>query len=239
MAHQNPAFPSRYGASNLGKLPDRSVQPFGTSTQQQTRETARQEREREKQEQERREREQMENLSEEQREEIREAVRPTLAPLCASVKAFNLFDLDKDGHIDYHELKVACKALGFDLPKPELLEILRNHGIEQPTPQSQQFADSNRNLPAPIPKRLLPFVQFQNILMTKILARDPREEILRAFELFDEGQKGKISLDDLRRVARELGEGLEEEELTAMIDEFDMDGDGAISREEFMGICLS
>ena len=72
----------------------------------------------------------------------------------------------------------------------------------------------------------------------RILARDPREEILRAFELFDEGGKGKIDLQDLRRVARELGEGLEEEELAAMIEEFDMDGDGAISREEFVDICL-
>lgn len=35
----------------------------------------------------------------------------------------------------------------------------------------------------------------------RILARDPREEILRAFELFDEGGKGKINLADLRRVA--------------------------------------
>lgn len=72
----------------------------------------------------------------------------------------------------------------------------------------------------------------------KILDRDPREEILRAFDLFDEGGKGKINLQDLRRVARELGEGLEEEELMAMIEEFDMDGDGAINREEFLGICL-
>lgn len=72
----------------------------------------------------------------------------------------------------------------------------------------------------------------------KILERDPREEILRAFDLFDEGGKGKINLQDLRRVARELGEGLEEEELMAMIEEFDMDGDGAINREEFLGICL-
>lgn len=61
---------------------------------------------------------------------------------------------------------------------------------------------------------------------------------MRAFELFDEGGKGKISLGDLRRVARELGEGLEEEELVAMIEEFDLDGDGGIDREEFLGICL-
>ena len=72
----------------------------------------------------------------------------------------------------------------------------------------------------------------------RILARDPREEILRAFELFDEGGKGKINLNDLRRVARELGEGLEEEELAAMIEEFDMDSDGAINREEFLEICM-
>ena len=72
----------------------------------------------------------------------------------------------------------------------------------------------------------------------KILERDPEEEILRAFELFDEGGKGKIDLKDLRRVARELGEGLEEEELAAMIEEFDLDGDGAINRQEFLGICL-
>lgn len=72
----------------------------------------------------------------------------------------------------------------------------------------------------------------------RIISRDPRDEIMRAFELFDEGGKGKITLQDLRRVARELGEGLQEEELTAMIEEFDLDGDGAIGREEFVGICL-
>jgi centrin-3 len=35
-----------------------------------------------------------------------------------------------------------------------------------------------------------------------------------------------------------LGEGLQEEELIAMIEEFDMDADNAISREEFIQICL-
>lgn len=157
---------------------------------------------------------------------------------------FNLFDLDKDNKIDYHELKVAMKALGFDLPKPEILSILQTHG-SPPTPpphpassssnpnsqQQQQHAHHNARL-------LLPFAQFQSVMAQKILARDPREEILRAFELFDEGGKGKINLSDLRRVARELGEGLEEEELAAMIEEFDLDGDGAIDREEFLGICL-
>jgi len=71
-----------------------------------------------------------------------------------------------------------------------------------------------------------------------IAARDPREEIMRAFALFDPEGKGKISLEDLRRVALELGEGLQEEELVAMIEEFDMDGDGMINKEDFVAICL-
>ncbi|KAL8911868.1 MAG: hypothetical protein Q9171_003056 [Xanthocarpia ochracea] len=188
---------------------------FGTSTSQQRGDQQRAERERERLEREHLEREAQNQLSEEQKEEIREA--------------FTLFDLDKDQKIDYHELKVAMKALGFDLPKAEILSILQTHGSLSEPP--------NPNIPHH-PRLLLPFKEFQSVMTQRILARDPREEILRAFELFDEGGKGKINLNDLRRVARELGEGLEEEELAAMIEEFDMDSDGAINREEFLGICL-
>lgn len=60
----------------------------------------------------------VQELSEEQREEINEA--------------FGLFDLDKDGFVDYHELKVAMKALGFELPKGEILAILQTHGYVCP-----------------------------------------------------------------------------------------------------------
>lgn len=52
-------------------------------------------------------------LTDEQRQEIKEA--------------FELFDTDKDGAIDYHELKVAMRALGFDLKKAEVLKLLRDH----------------------------------------------------------------------------------------------------------------
>jgi centrin-3 len=52
-------------------------------------------------------------LTEDQKQEIKEA--------------FELFDTDKDQLLDYHELKVAMRALGFDVKKPEVLKILRDH----------------------------------------------------------------------------------------------------------------
>lgn len=52
----------------------------------------------------------------------------------------------------------------------------------------------------------------------KYAERDPLEEALKAFKLFDEEGTGKISLRNLKKIARELGETLTEEELGAMID---------------------
>jgi len=70
----------------------------------------------------------------------------------------------------------------------------------------------------------------------KILNRDPKDEILKAFRLFDDDETGKISFKNLKRVAKELGERMTDEELQEMIDEADRDGDGEVNEEEFLRI---
>ena len=47
----------------------------------------------------------------------------------------------------------------------------------------------------------------------RILARDPNDEIRRAFQLFDDDNSGKINLRKLKRVAKEVGEHLDDDEL--------------------------
>ena len=51
----------------------------------------------------------------------------------------------------------------------------------------------------------------------RLLARDPLTDLRRAFSLFDDDHTGRISLKNLKRVARELGENLGEEELFVAI----------------------
>ncbi|XP_046716303.1 centrin-3 isoform X2 [Silurus meridionalis] len=130
-------------------------------------------------------------LTDEQKDEIKEA--------------FELFDTDKDKEIDYHELKVAMRALGFEVKKIDVMTILKDFDCGGTGKITYEI--------------------FKEV-----------EEVLKAFRLFDDDDSGKISLKNLRRVARELGEDMSDEELRAMIDEFDTDGDGEIGQEEFLSI---
>jgi len=139
-------------------------------------------------------------LTDEQKQEIKEA--------------FELFDTDKDGCVDYHELKVAMRALGFDLKKAEVLKILRdhdktNHGLMD----FEDFAKIS-TFPVCLAERLATLMPLVPV-SERILARDPMEEIRRAFQLFDDDNTGKISLRNLRRVAKEIGDRLEDDELYA------------------------
>ena len=131
-------------------------------------------------------------------------------------EAFDLFDTDGSGTIDAKELKVAMRALGFEPKKEEIKKMI---------------ADIDKDGSGTID-----FDEFLQMMTAKMSEKDSREEILKAFRLFDDDETGKISFKNLKRVAKELGENMTDEELQEMIDEADRDGDGEINEEEFLRI---
>ena len=66
--------------------------------------------------------------------------------------------------------------------------------------------------------------------------KDTREDIEKVFKLFDDDNTNKISFRNLARVAEELGENIDDEELQDMINQADRDGDGEINVDEFYRI---
>lgn len=133
-------------------------------------------------------------------------------------EAFRLFDTDDSGKIDADELKVAMRAMGFEPKRDEVRKMIQ---------------ESDRDGTGQIP-----FHMFEEVMAMKMHQRDPREEAVKAFRLFDDDETGTISLKNLRRVAKELGENMTDSELQQVIDYCDIDGRGEISMEDFCNILL-
>lgn len=71
----------------------------------------------------------------------------------------------------------------------------------------------------------------------KLIAnRDPREEAMKVFNMFDYDQDGIISLDDMRHLAQDIKEErtMSDEEIKSMIEHLDHDGKGGVNIEEFI-----
>ncbi|KAJ7532939.1 hypothetical protein O6H91_13G026500 [Diphasiastrum complanatum] len=129
-------------------------------------------------------------------------------------EAFDLFDTDGSGTIDAKELKVAMRALGFETKKEDI---------------ERMIADIDKDKSGSID-----FEEFVHMMTAKMGERESREEIMKAFRLFDLDETGKISFKNLKRMAKELGENISDEELHEMIYEADHDGDHEVNPEEFL-----
>ncbi|KAK1943257.1 Centrin-3 [Phytophthora citrophthora] len=106
-------------------------------------------------------------LPEEQKKELKEA--------------FELFDTDKIGSIDYHELKVLMRALGFQVTKREVMDLVEDVDVQRSgrvdfndyMEISKKLLGRRRRRQAELTHRMAVIVR------RKVLARDPDEEIAR------------------------------------------------------------
>merc|ERR1711964_759132 len=117
----------------------------------------------------------------------------------------------------------ALRALGFEPKKEELKKLISD--LDKNGGAGSAAAGQGQ----------LDFNEFLEIMTAKMSEKDSKEQIQKAFLLF-KGQSGKISFEDLKGVAKELGETMSDEELKEMIREADKDEDNEVSEEEFMRI---
>ncbi len=131
-------------------------------------------------------------------------------------EAFNLFDADGSGTIDPKELTSAMESLGFEAKNQTIYQMIKD-------------IDKDGS-------GAIDFDEFLDMMTAKMSDKDTKEDINKVFKLFDDDTTGKISMKNLKRVARELGETMNDAELQEMIDRADQDGDGEISPDEFYAI---
>ncbi|KAH7520169.1 caltractin [Ziziphus jujuba] len=129
-------------------------------------------------------------------------------------EAFELFDTDGSGTIDAKELNVAMRALGFEMTDEQI---------------KQMIADVDKDGSGAID-----FDEFVHMMTAKIGERDTKEELMKAFHIIDHDNNGKISVTDIRQMAKDLGENFTEAEIQDMVEEADRDRDGEVSAEEFI-----
>eukprot|EP00594_Rhizosolenia_setigera_P012537 CAMPEP_0178964972 /NCGR_PEP_ID=MMETSP0789-20121207/15995_1 /TAXON_ID=3005 /ORGANISM="Rhizosolenia setigera, Strain CCMP 1694" /LENGTH=171 /DNA_ID=CAMNT_0020649849 /DNA_START=68 /DNA_END=583 /DNA_ORIENTATION=+ len=131
-------------------------------------------------------------------------------------EAFNLFDTDGSGTIDPKELKTAMQSLGFEAKNQTIYQMIAD--IDQDG------------------KGEIDFDEFLDLMTARMSDKDSKEDIAKVFNLFDDDRTGFITLQNLKRVASELGETMSDSELLEMIERADTDQDGMISLDEFHSI---
>ncbi|KAI9334881.1 hypothetical protein BDR26DRAFT_866305, partial [Obelidium mucronatum] len=120
--------------------------------------------------------------------------------------------------IDPSELRIVMRALGFNLTQGEVLEI------------TKWFEKSDDEDEA------LSFEEFLYVMAVKLSQKDETAEIKASFALFDVDKRGKIGMRELRKVAKELGDTLTDEDVLMMIQENDFDGDGELGEGDWAKI---
>jgi len=131
-------------------------------------------------------------------------------------EAFDLFDTDGSGSIDPKELRAAMQSLGFEAKNQTIYQMITD-------------LDKNKS-------GNIDFEEFLDMMTARMSDKDTREDIAKVFRLFDDDCSGQITLRNLRRVARELGETMTDDELNEMIERADSNGDHSVTMDDFYNI---
>lgn len=131
-------------------------------------------------------------------------------------EAFDLFDADGSGTVEPGELKNAMISLGFEAKNATLFHMI---------------SDLDKDGSGAID-----FEEFLEMMTSTMSDNDTRSDIHKIFILFDVDKTGHINIKNLKKIARDLGETLNDDDLLDLIRKGDSDGDGQVSFDDFYNI---
>lgn len=129
-------------------------------------------------------------------------------------EVFLAFDLDQDGRLNPADIRSALLRAGFPAKRETVFQLLAEHDEAE--------------------RGELDFVAFVRMCARNHRQRrDSRANVRSAYLAYDGGQRGFFDAEDLRRVAAELGERVEEEALDEMLAAAGGGSAGRVSFEQF------
>ena len=129
-------------------------------------------------------------------------------------EAFDLFDKKGDGFIEMSDMKNYLKRLAMDEKYTTIYGMINN-------------------LEKAMQGGVVNFVDFINAIQFKLGDNETGDGLARVFQLIDKNGNGVIERDDLRRVAKEIGETLSEDEIEELINDYYECPDGRIDMDSF------
>ena len=130
----------------------------------------------------------------------KEVVHLTTEQLDEIGEAFQLFDKDNSGMIDTEELKDAMRALGF------------HEAVQSRDKVRALMEKADKDGSGQIDRD-----EFKALMAAYIVERNPKEELQKAFKMYDDDDGGTIGVENLRRAANDLGESIKDEEIYMML----------------------
>ncbi|CAH9147524.1 unnamed protein product [Cuscuta epithymum] len=132
---------------------------------------------------------------------------------------FMRFDLDRDGSLTQLELAALLRSIGLKSSNGDQIHALSAH-IDADGNGSIEFDE--------LVRAILPDLNKQVLIN--------QEQLMEVFQSFDKDGSGYITAAELAGQMAKMGQPLTYRELTEMMREADMNGDGVISFNEFANI---
>ena len=127
-------------------------------------------------------------------------------------EAFDMFDRDKDGLINYNELGNVLKSQGFNPTNQELIEMIGD-------------VDENED-------DKINFEEFLILMHSRLKKADIENELNEAFSVFDKNGSGIITVKEFKRIMSSLGDKICEEEVDEIIQKVDPKNRGYINYKD-------